>query len=61
MFTSSGKRLLQQKDGILIKGITEKDEGLYTCRARVAEFGEIKQKDIQVSILLLLNFLRNFD
>ncbi|XP_047476200.1 fasciclin-2-like isoform X3 [Penaeus chinensis] len=39
-----------QQDGVLIKKVTEADEGTYKCRARVPELGSIDSRDIQVEV-----------
>ncbi|XP_064081205.1 fasciclin-2-like isoform X3 [Macrobrachium nipponense] len=39
-----------QQDGVLIKKVTEADEGIYRCRARVPEIGSIDYRDIQVEV-----------
>nr|XP_027220528.1 fasciclin-2-like isoform X2 [Penaeus vannamei] len=39
-----------QQDGVLIKKVTEADEGTYRCRARVPELGSIDFRDIQVEV-----------
>ncbi|KAK7065692.1 Ncam2p, partial [Halocaridina rubra] len=39
-----------QQDGILIKKVTEADEGVYKCRARVPSLGSIDFKYIQVEV-----------
>nr|XP_045619948.1 fasciclin-2-like isoform X5 [Procambarus clarkii] len=41
-----------QQDGILIKRVTEADEGVYRCRARVPELGSIEYRDIQVEVYI---------
>lgn len=41
-----------QSDGILIKRVTEADEGTYRCRARVLELGTIDSIDIQVEVYI---------
>lgn len=41
-----------QQDGVLIKEVTEADEGVYRCRARVPQLGSIDYKDIQVEVYI---------
>nr|XP_053638441.1 fasciclin-2-like isoform X2 [Cherax quadricarinatus] len=41
-----------QQDGVLIKRVTEADEGIYRCRARVPELGSIEYRDIQVEVFI---------
>ncbi|XP_042866206.1 fasciclin-2-like isoform X4 [Penaeus japonicus] len=38
------------QDGLLIKQVSEADEGVYRCRARVPELGSIDFRDIQVEV-----------
>ncbi|XP_037784980.1 fasciclin-2-like isoform X13 [Penaeus monodon] len=46
---SDGNLVIQQ-DGVLIKKVSEADEGTYRCRARVPELGSIDFRDIQVEV-----------
>lgn len=41
-----------QQDGVLIKNVTEADEGIYRCRARVLAMGSIEYRDIQVTVYI---------
>ncbi|XP_042205865.1 fasciclin-2-like isoform X3 [Homarus americanus] len=41
-----------QQDGVLIKKVTEEDEGTYRCRARVPALGSIEHRDIQVEVYI---------
>ncbi|CAL4081904.1 unnamed protein product, partial [Meganyctiphanes norvegica] len=43
-------RHIIQQDGVLIKEITQDDEGIYRCRAKVAQYGIIEYKDIKVEV-----------
>ncbi|XP_047738432.1 fasciclin-2 isoform X2 [Hyalella azteca] len=44
------ERHIIQQDGVLVRGITEGDEGVYRCRARVALLGALDSRDIQVEV-----------
>ncbi|KAK8376758.1 hypothetical protein O3P69_009997 [Scylla paramamosain] len=46
----NGDNHIIQQDGILIKEVTEADEGTYRCRARVSALGSMKQMEIQVEV-----------
>ena len=41
-------------DGLLIRGISKEDGGKYTCRARVAETGELEERDIKLEVRVLI-------
>jgi len=43
-------RTIIQQDGVLIKQITQDDEGVYRCRAKVPQLGSIEYKDIKVEV-----------
>ncbi len=38
------------KDGVVIRGVTEDDEGIYTCRVRVTSMGTVEERHIQVEV-----------
>lgn len=38
------------KDGVVIRGVTEFDEGVFTCRVRVVSMGTIEERHIQVEV-----------
>lgn len=46
------ERHIIQQDGVLVKNIEASDEGVYKCRARVAELGALDSRDIQVEVLV---------
>ena len=45
-----GGQYVLEGDGLLIKGVTRDNAGVYTCRARVAETGELEERDIIVDV-----------
>ncbi|KAF2360252.1 Fibronectin type III [Trinorchestia longiramus] len=44
------ERHIIQQDGVLVRSISEDDEGVYRCRARVAQLGALDSRDIQVEV-----------
>jgi hypothetical protein len=59
----SGDHYVVETDGLLIRKVTEADDGVYVCRAIVLDTGELQERHINVevgltslttSILLLL-------
>ena len=49
-FSSPDEHHIIQQDGVLIRGVEESDEGVYRCRARVADLGTLDSRDIQVQV-----------
>ena len=39
-----------ESDGLLIKGVTKKNAGTYTCRARVPQTGELEERDVRLDV-----------
>jgi hypothetical protein len=39
-----------QEDGLLVRGITEKDNGDYVCHAEVLEMGSTDERSIKVEV-----------
>ncbi|CAL8091774.1 unnamed protein product [Orchesella dallaii] len=39
-----------QKDGVIIRSVSEQDEGVYTCRVRVTSMGTVEERHIQVEV-----------
>lgn len=38
------------KDGVVIREVSETDEGVYTCRVRVTSMGTVEERHIQVEV-----------
>lgn len=38
------------KDGVVIRDVTNSDEGIYTCRVRVTSMGTVEERHIQVEV-----------
>lgn len=38
------------KDGVVIRGVTDEDEGVYTCRVRVVQLGTVEERHIKVEV-----------
>lgn len=47
---NKGDRYVIESDGLLIKNIIQDDAGTYTCRARVAETGNLEERDIRLEV-----------
>jgi len=47
---STGDRYSQVHYGLLIRNITESDNGIYTCCAEVQTTGALSQRDIEVIV-----------
>ena len=45
-----GNRFRIVGEGIIISGVEEGDEGAYTCRARVAQTGQLEERIINFSV-----------
>ena len=39
-----------ESDGLLIKEVTRKNAGTYTCRARVPQTGELEERDVRLDV-----------
>ena len=46
----SGSRYTQVNYGLLIRNITDDDNGIYTCAAEVQSTGALAQRDIEVLV-----------
>ena len=46
-----------ESDGLLIKDVTKKNAGTFTCRARVPQTGELEERDIRLDVSLIFPFL----
>lgn len=46
----SGDQYVIESDGLLIKGVTRANAGIFTCRARVPQTGELEEKDIRLDV-----------
>lgn len=42
------------KDGVVIRGVTEADEGIFSCRVRVVAMGTIEERHIQLEVFAYL-------
>ena len=47
-----GSRFVIESDGLVVQGVRKDDGGVYTCRARVPETGELEERDIQLEVKL---------
>jgi len=47
---SSGDQFVIENDGLLIQRIRKEDSGMYTCRARVQQTGELEERDIMLEV-----------
>ena len=45
-----GDQYVIESDGLLIKGVTKKNAGTFTCRARVPQTGELEERDIRLDV-----------
>ena len=50
-----GNQYVIESNGLLVKGVTRYDAGIYTCRARVAETGELEERDITLDVRILVH------
>jgi len=50
LIISTGNQYVIESNGLLVKGVTRYDAGIYTCRARVAETGELEERDITLDV-----------
>lgn len=41
-----------ETDGLLIKNVTESDDGVYNCRAIVITSGELNDRSIRVEVII---------
>jgi len=55
---SAGDRYSQVHYGLLIRNITEADNGIYTCCAEVQSTGALSQRDIEV--IVYCKFVNSF-
>lgn len=46
----AGEQYVIESDGLLIKGVTKKNAGTYTCRARVPQTGELEERDVRLDV-----------
>ena len=46
----SGDQYVIESDGLLIKGVSRANAGIFTCRARVPQTGELEEKDIRLDV-----------
>ena len=46
----SGDQYVIESDGLLIKDVTKKNAGTFTCRARVPQTGELEERDIRLDV-----------
>ena len=54
---SAGDQYVIESDGLLIKDVTKKNAGTFTCRARVPQTGELEERDIRLDVSLIFPFL----
>ncbi|KAK6173788.1 hypothetical protein SNE40_017187 [Patella caerulea] len=54
----SGSRYVQQKEGLIIKNISEEDNGIYYCLINVGEMGDFRQYNITVQVTIPPKFDR---
>ncbi|CAL8091779.1 unnamed protein product [Orchesella dallaii] len=47
---NNSDHFVMDKDGVVIRGVTEADEGVYTCRVRVTSMGTVEERHIQVEV-----------
>jgi len=50
LIISTGEQYVIESDGLLIKGVTKKNAGTYTCRARVPQTGELEERDVRLDV-----------
>jgi len=50
LIISTGDQFVIESDGLLIKEVDKENSGTYTCRARVAETGELEERDIVLDV-----------
>jgi len=50
LIISTGDQYVIESDGLLIKGVTKKNAGTFTCRARVPQTGELEERDIRLDV-----------
>ncbi|KAH8420233.1 hypothetical protein KR009_007698 [Drosophila setifemur] len=48
----NGEKYVVQTNGLMIRGVEESDEGIYTCRAAVIETGELLERTIRVEVFI---------
>ncbi|CAD7087678.1 unnamed protein product [Hermetia illucens] len=48
----SGGRYVVEADGLLIRGVKEADDGIYTCRAFVIQTGELSERNIRLEVYI---------
>ena len=46
----TGEQYVIESDGLLIKEVTKKNAGTYTCRARVPQTGELEERDVRLDV-----------
>ena len=46
----AGDQYVIESDGLLIKAVTRKNAGTYTCRARVPQTGELEERDVRLDV-----------
>ena len=46
----AGEQYVIESDGLLIKDVTKKNAGTFTCRARVPQTGELEERDIRLDV-----------
>jgi len=50
LIISTGDQYVIESDGLLIKAVTRKNAGTYTCRARVPQTGELEERDVRLDV-----------